>query len=109
MQTSEIHATGIRFAAEAEGREIGHAYVYFLQNDLHAEPLGILEDLHVDPGCRHRGIGRELVTAVLEEARRKNCYKLIATSRNDGTRDQVHAWYLRLGFREHGTEFRMDL
>lgn len=42
------------------------------------------------------GIGR--ATAI--------CYKLIATSRT--SRPKVHELYHRLGFTQHGVEFRID-
>jgi hypothetical protein len=35
------------------------------------------------------------------------CYMLIATSRH--SRPKVHDLYRRLGFEDHGIEFRMDL
>jgi hypothetical protein len=43
---------------------------------------------------------------VIAEAKRRDCYKLIATSRY--ARDRSHALYARLGFTDHGKEFRMD-
>jgi GNAT superfamily N-acetyltransferase len=70
--------------------------------------FGLLEDLYVEQAYRGHGVARELVGAVVERARREGCYKLIATSRNDGTREGVHRWYERLGFRDYGTEFRME-
>ena len=109
MKTGELVAKGIRFSIDKEGREIAHAYLYLLTNDLHATPFGLLEDVHVDSSHRGTGMGRDLLSSVLERARIEKCYKLIATSRDDGTRQSVHDWYIRLGFRDYGTEFRMDL
>lgn len=99
---------GIRFSIQESGQEVGRAYLYLLRNDLHPEPFGLLEDVFVAPEHRGGGQGNELVRAVIERARGEGCYKLIATSRNDGTRDAVHTWYKRLGFGEYGTEFRMN-
>jgi GNAT superfamily N-acetyltransferase len=107
METHSVPCTGIRFSVTRDGEEVGHAYLYLLVNDLHAKPLGFLEDVHVTPEYRGRGVARELLEHVTARARTE-CYKLIATSRNDGTRDDVHAWYVRLGFRTYGTEFRVD-
>jgi hypothetical protein len=42
----------------------------------------------------------------MEEARRRRCYKLIATSRDE--RPRVHDLYRRLGFEEWGREFRLN-
>jgi len=46
------------------------------------------------------------VKRVVAEAKRRRCYKLIATSRY--ARNRVHALYDRLGFKDHGREFRID-
>ena len=81
--------------------------MYLLKNDLHKQPLGLLEDVFVEPGYRGAGVAAELLDAVMAEAK-GNCYKLIATSRNDGTRAAVHEWYTRLGFVDYGTEFRIN-
>jgi GNAT superfamily N-acetyltransferase len=108
MQSKEITATGRRFSVMRDGVELGHAYVYFLHNDLHQAPFALLEDVQVHPNYQGQGIGNELVRAVIEHAKSAGAYKLIATSRNDGTRANVHAWYERVGFVAYGTEFRMN-
>ena len=99
-------ASGVRVACQGNGRELGHAYLYILQNDQHTEPFGLVEDVFVEEAARGQGTGRELLKALIEEAKKRGCYKLIATSRHG--RDDVHAWYERLGFRDHGIEFRMN-
>ncbi|MSU55315.1 MAG: GNAT family N-acetyltransferase [Candidatus Taylorbacteria bacterium] len=108
MQTHEFIAKGIRFSIERSGIEVARAYLYVLKNDLHDTPFGLLEDVHVESASRGTGAGRELLDQILERTKTEKCYKLIATSRDDGTRQLVHDWYLRLGFRDYGTEFRMD-
>lgn len=108
MLEQQVSARGIRFSIEMEGMEVGHAYLYLMTNDLHDKPFGLLEDVQVDDQYKGQGIGNELVRAVLSTAKREGCYKLLATSRNDGTREAVHSWYERLGFKKYGTEFRMD-
>lgn len=109
MHRSEITARGIRFSVRRDEKEVGRAYLYILTNDLHAEPFGLLEDVYVHESNRGDGIANELLQEVIAAAKTEKCYKLLATSRNDGTRDSVHAWYERLGFQDYGTEFRMDL
>lgn len=109
MQKSEIVARGIRFSVSKNVLEIGRAYLYILSNDLHAEPFGLLEDVYVHEDYRGAGIANDLLRQVIATAKAEKCYKLLATSRNDGTRDSIHAWYERLGFQDYGTEFRMDL
>ncbi|MDO8521250.1 MAG: GNAT family N-acetyltransferase [bacterium] len=102
-------ARGLRFSINGGGKEIARAYLYVLKNDLHDTPFGLLEDVFVDETHRGTGTGRELLDAVIARARTEKCYKLIATSRDDGTRKVVHDWYLRLGFCDYGSEFRIDL
>jgi GNAT superfamily N-acetyltransferase len=107
MNKLSIAANGIRFSLERDGREVGRAYLYLLKNDLHIQPFGLLEDVFVEPDYRGAGVARELLDAVIAEAKR-SCYKLLATSRDDGTRASVHEWYIRLGFVDYGTEFRIN-
>lgn len=108
MDVSEVAAHGLKFSVERNGVEIARAYLYILGNGLHMSRFGLLEDLYVHEKYREQGEATGLVQAVIARARAENCYKLIATSRDDGTRDAVHYWYSRLGFRAWGTEFRMD-
>lgn len=108
MLAQEITARGIRFSINRGGVEVARAYLYILTNDLHDSPFGLLEDVSVREDYQGKGIGNELVTAIIERAQRERCYKLLATSRNDGSRQTVHSWYLRLGFKDYGTEFRMN-
>ena len=107
IETVPVLATGIRIAEKVRGKEVGHAFLYFLVNDLHKEPFGFMEDVFVEDGYRCRGFGVALVQRVIDEARRRGCYKLVATSRY--SRDRVHAMYQKLGFKDCGHEFRIDL
>lgn len=106
LKQTKIQSQAIRFAITDGEVEVGRAYLYLIKNDLHPVPYGLLEDLFVQESHRSQGIGRQLVEQVIATARDLQCSKLIATSRTG--RDEVHAWYVRLGFREHGKEFRID-
>jgi GNAT superfamily N-acetyltransferase len=100
-------AEGIRFSVVQDGREVARAYLYLAENDLHpGQWFGLLEDVFVDESGRGRGLGSTLVRHVVEEARRRGCYKLVATSRHERTR--VHDLYCQLGFEDWGREFRLD-
>ena len=101
-----LEARGIRFAVERDGREVARAYLYLMTNDLHDAPFGLMEDVFVDESLRGEGVGTALVHEVVAAARAEGCYKLIATSRD--ARPRVHELYRRLGFADHGREFRMD-
>ena len=102
-----LKAEGVRISVSENGRELGRATLFLMTNDLHDEPFGLLEDVFVEEDTRGQGLGSELVNKVIEEAKARRCYKLIATSRY--ARPKVHEMYLRLGFQDHGKEFRMEL
>ena len=58
-------------------------------------------------GNRGKGIGSSLVSGVISHAKKQGCYKIICTSRYKNT--EVHKLYEKLGFKDHGKEFRIDL
>ena len=93
-------------SANVDGVEVAHAYLYLMRNDLHKEPFGLMEDVFVDESQRGNGLGTQLVNEIVATARQNGCYKLIATSRD--SRPKVHELYRRLGFSDHGREFRID-
>lgn len=107
IRQSNIKSKGIKFFIKNGRREIARAYLYILQNDLHKEPFGLMEDVFVDRDFRERGIGTKLIQRVIKTAKKSGCYKLIATSRH--SRPKVHKLYERSGFKNHGIEFRIDL
>jgi len=106
IKKKAIKGKGIKFFIEVDGKKVGRAFLYILYNDLHKEPFGFLEDVYVDESLRGRGVGTQLLDKVINEARRKGCYKIIATSRY--SRERVHKLYERLGFKRQGIEFRID-
>ncbi len=103
----EKSAKGIKLSAQDKEREAGRAYIYFLQNDLHAEPFGFIEDVFVEKEYRGRGLGAQLVKKAMELAKKEGCYKVILTSRY--SKPEIHSWYKKSGFTDHGKEFRIDL
>lgn len=88
---------GIKLAIhDLQNKEVGRAFLYIMYNNLHDRPFGLMEDVYIDESVRGQGIGTQLVNKVIETARTKKCYKLIATSRYPRTK--VHKLYQRLGF-----------
>lgn len=106
LKATRVSAFGVKVTNSLKGKIVGRAYLYVMTNGLHKRPFGLLEDVFVEPDHRGGEIGTALVRRVIAEAKRRRCYKLIATSRY--ARDRVHALYARLGFTDHGKEFRMD-
>lgn len=107
IKNTRISSEAIKFVIEKDGKTAGRAYLYLIYNDLHKEPYGFLEDVFVEEEFRSKGVGGELVKAVIDEAKVRGCYKLVGTSRN--SRSEVHEFYKKLGFEDYGKEFRMDL
>lgn len=102
----EFTSVAIRFSVQKNEKEVGRASLFVIVNDLHREPYGLLEDVFVDEAERGKGIGSSLINQVIEEAKKRRCTKLIAQSRYGKT--AVHALYEKLGFKDHGKNFRID-
>lgn len=98
---------GIKIILEKDGKLMGRAYLYLIENDLHDKPYALLEDLYIEEEYRGQKIGSELVQAVIAEAKKLGCYKLISQSRYE--RENVHEFYEKLGFKDYGKNFRLDL
>lgn len=106
VSRKKLPAQGLRFSVSSDGAELARAYLYLMHNDLHQEPFGLMEDVFVDESQRGSGLGTRMVHEIVAAAREAGCYKLIATSRD--SRPKVHELYRRLGFSDHGREFRMN-
>jgi len=105
IKQEKINAGGIKLFVEDNGKEVARAYLYILKN-IHDRPFGFMEDVFVDENYRSQGLGTKMLEEIIKTAKQKNCYKLIGTSRSE--RLKVHEWYLRLGFKDWGKEFRLD-
>ncbi len=106
LKKEQLETKAIKITVEEDGKTVGRASLFLITNDLHDEPYGLLEDVFVDEAYRSKGFGRQLVKAVIQEAKDQGCRKLIGQSRYG--REKVHALYLDLGFNDHGKNFRMD-
>lgn len=104
---AERPASCVRIAKSDDQGEIARVWVYFIRNDLHDRPYALIEDLFVEPRARGRRLADEIMREAHDAARDNDCYKVVAASRHD--RPWVHGIYLRLGYADHGKEFRLDL
>lgn len=107
LQKTSHNTAAIKITAQENGDTIGWGYLYLIRNDQHDEPYGLMEDVFVQPQFRSRGVGSKIIQAIVEEAQKQNCYKLIGNSRMENTR--AHSLYERFGFKKYGYEFRMTL
>lgn len=101
------NAYSIKITAEENRKIVGWVYLYIFSNDLHKEPIGMIENLFIDEKFRRAGIGSKLISALIEKSKELGCYKIVGTSRHENKK--VHEFYRKLGFLERGLEFRMDL
>jgi ribosomal protein S18 acetylase RimI-like enzyme len=67
----------------------------------------LVENVVVAAAARRAGVGRELMRAALDLARRAGCYKVQLLSRAD--RAAAHAFYESAGFRPTAAGFRAYL
>jgi GNAT superfamily N-acetyltransferase len=107
IKKRDLTFTGKKLILEIEGIKVGRISIIYINNDLHEEPYALIEDLYIEENERKKGYARKLFELAIEEAKKHRTYKIIATSRY--SREQVHQFYLRLGFKDYGKEFRLDL
>jgi GNAT superfamily N-acetyltransferase len=106
IKINKISGHGFKFLILEKDQEVGRARLYVLNNDLHPEPFGFIEDVYIKEEHRGKGYGSKLMKLLIEKARECKCYKLICTSRF--TRPEVHGFYKKLGLKKYGYEFRID-
>ncbi|RAV05629.1 GNAT family N-acetyltransferase [Paenibacillus sp. YN15] len=71
-------------------------------------PFMVVENVVVSANRRKLGLGRQLMLAMEEQARKRNCYYIILVSGKH--RVEAHRLYESLGYRDEGAEgFRKHL
>ncbi|MGD8288957.1 MAG: GNAT family N-acetyltransferase [Gemmatimonadota bacterium] len=90
------HPTTRIFLAFSEDRPVGAAICFVGFSTFAARPLLNVHDLAVVPEWRGRGVGRALLTAAEERARREGCCKLTLEVQEDNLR--ARGLYESFGF-----------
>ena len=90
------HPTALVLLAFSEARAVGIAVCFFGLSTFQARPLLNVHDLAVIPEFRGNGVGRALLSAVEEHARRHGSCKLTLEVQDDNRR--ARALYESFGF-----------
>lgn len=88
------------FVIELAGHAVGHVLTTTEWSDWRNAAMWWLQSLWIDPAWRRRGLGRHLLDAVRQEARRSHVpeIRLYVAEGNGGARAAYAAW----GFADHG-------
>jgi ribosomal protein S18 acetylase RimI-like enzyme len=92
------HPTTLVLLAVVENQPVGIAVCFYGISTFRARPLLNIHDLAVLPQYRGYGIGRALLAAVEEHARRQGCCKLTLEVQDQNTR--ARALYQTFGFED---------
>jgi GNAT superfamily N-acetyltransferase len=95
------------FVAEVDGEVVGLAGIHVSPSLEYDADAAKVSALVVDERHRHGGVGRALLAAVENEARRRGCALVFLTTAE--RRKDAHAFYRRLGWEETGRRFARDL
>ena len=82
---------------EHDQRVVATAYLNVIPNITRsASPYAVIENVVVDAELRGRGLGKELMSAVLQRAWRDGCYKAMLMTGSQ--RESTHGFYRSCGF-----------
>jgi GNAT superfamily N-acetyltransferase len=90
-----------------ENRIVGTFALLIMDNLAHmGASSAIIEDVAIDPGWQHLGIGTRMLQYAMRLCRDKGCYKAALSS--NLKREKAHAFYESLGFEQHGYSYRIN-
>ncbi|MDE1832267.1 MAG: GNAT family N-acetyltransferase [Thaumarchaeota archaeon] len=94
----------IIYVAVENSKVIGSANILIEQKFIHdGGKVGHIEDVVVRKEFQGKGIGKQIVTALLKYAEKQGCYKTIL----DCT-DELIPFYENIGFKKHSNSMRFD-
>ncbi len=92
------------FVAVLDGKIVGSTTMIIEPKFIHdGGYVGHIEDVVVAKEHQKKGIGEKLVTALLDYARKNNCYKTILDCKDD-----VKPFYEKIGFKKEANCMRFD-
>jgi phosphinothricin acetyltransferase len=87
--------------AELDGRVVGYAYATIYRGRL-AYRYTAEDTVYIDERCRGRGIGRALLSALIDECTRRGCRQMVAVI-GDSSNAASIGLHASLGFEHAGT------
>jgi GNAT superfamily N-acetyltransferase len=92
--------------AELDGRPVGTADIVVVPNlTHHRRPWAIVENVVVTEAARRQGVGRALLSHLIEHARSAGCFKVQLLSGNQRT--EAHELYREVGMQPLAEGFRL--
>ena len=110
LRTQLEEPDAVVFVADEKADVVGYAYAVFDESfDYMAlrGPAGILHDIIVDSACRGRGVGRQLLDAVLEYLKSRGAPRVVLSTaeRNEA----AQRLFASMGFRRTMVEMTREL
>ena len=96
LKMSACPGTYANFVYEEDGRVVGFLSEMFYMSFFHRVGTAQVNELVVDENCRGKGIGRALMNAAEDEARRRDMDELEVGTEQDNLKAQ--AFYRKYGF-----------
>lgn len=97
------------WCAKLDGVIVGYAYARLEERDWNAllDEHGALHDILVDESARRRGIGKQLLVAVLAELRQRGAARVVLHTATQNT--SAHKLFAAVGFRQTMLEMTCEL
>ena len=92
------------YVAEENSKIIGSASILIEQKFIHdGGKVGHIEDVVVRKEFQGKGVGKQIVVALLRYAEKQGCYKTILDCA-----DELIPFYENIGFKRHSNSMRFD-
>lgn len=93
--------------AEMKGTPVGFINFTVRQTILHRSPSALIDELVVAKEYRSKGVGKQLVSAVIEKCRQLGCCEIEVST--EKTNVKAREFYRKCGFGERGMLFEANL
>jgi glucosamine-phosphate N-acetyltransferase len=92
------------YVAVLDSKVVGTTTLFIEQKFIHdGGKVGHIEDVAVRKEYQGKGIGQKVIKALLEYAKKEECYKTILDCTDDLT-----SFYEKMGFKRHSSSMRFD-